>query len=217
MGHTLHTMLAHQNQPYTTSDYTIFVAEVASTLNERLLLDHMLAKTKDPLEKAALLTRTIDYVVGTFYSQVMFADFELQANKLVQEGQPITRDVLTGIYTDLWQNQSGPASTFDDYYGSTWTRISHFYDSPYYVYQYATCYASSAKIYERITTGSKRERQAAVANYLDLLKSGGSAHPMDQLKAAGVDLSQPDAFQAVIDNLGDLVTQLEKVMAELDR
>ena len=91
MGHTLHTMLSHENQPYTTSDYTIFVAEVASTLNERLLLDHMLAKAEDPLEKVALLTRAIDDIIGTFYSQVMFADFELQANKLVQDGVPITQ------------------------------------------------------------------------------------------------------------------------------
>jgi oligoendopeptidase F len=216
MGHTLHTMLSHENQPYTTSDYTIFVAEVASTLNERLLLDHILGQSEDPLEKVALLTRAIDDIIGTFYSQVMFADYELQAHKLVEQGVPITRDVLTEIYTDLWQNQSGPAATFDEYYGSTWTRINHFYSVPFYVYQYATCYASSAVIYQDITSGNSDVSAAAVVRYLDLLKSGGNDHPMEQLKKAGVDLSKPDAFQAVIDNLDGLVSRLEQVMAEME-
>lgn len=216
MGHTLHTMLSHENQPYATSDYTIFVAEVASTLNERLLLDHLLAESDDPLEKVALLTHTIDDIVGTFFTQVMFADFELQAHKLVEQGVPVTRDVLTGIYSELWQNQFGAAGTFDELYGSTWTRISHFYNSPFYVYQYATCYASSARIYQDITSGNSDVQAAAVARYLDLLKSGGNDHPMEQLKAAGVDLSRPDAFQAVIDNLDGLVTRLERVLAELE-
>ncbi|MCP4574022.1 MAG: oligoendopeptidase F [bacterium] len=217
MGHTLHTMLANENQPYATSDYTIFVAEVASTLNERLLLDHMLARTDDPMEQVALLTHAIDDIVSTFYSQVMFADYELQANKLVQQGVPITRDVLTQIYTEAWENQNGPAATFDEFYGSTWTRISHFYEAPYYVYQYATCYASSAQIYQDITSRDGDVRAGAVASYLDLLKSGGNDHPMEQLKKAGVDLSQPDAFQAVIDNLDRLVTRLEAVMEEMER
>lgn len=216
MGHTLHTMLANENQPYSTSDYTIFVAEVASTLNERLLLDQQLAKTDDPIEMAALLTHSIDDIVGTFYSQVMFANYELQVNKLVQQGVPITADVLTDIYTQLWKDQNGDAATFDEFYGSTWTRISHFYNSPFYVYQYATCYASSAKIYQTITSGSDDERLSAVHSYLELLKSGGNDHPMEQLKKAGVDLSKADAFEAVIKNMDGLVTQLEEVLKELE-
>ncbi len=164
----------------------------------------------------ALLTHAIDDIISTFYSQVMFADYELQANKLVQQGVPITRDVLTQIYTELWHNQAGEASTFDEFYGSTWARISHFYASPFYVYQYATCYASSAQIYERITSSNDDVRIAAVAEYLDLLQSGGNDHPMEQLKKAGVDLSDPGAFQAVIDNLDRLVTRLEEVMAEVE-
>lgn len=217
MGHTLHTMLAQQNQPYATSDYTIFVAEVASTLNERLLLDHLLARTDDPVEQVALLTHAIDDIISTFYSQVMFADYELQANELVQQGVPITRDVLTQVYTDAWRNHHGEAVTFDEFYGSTWTRISHFYEAPYYVYQYATCYASSAQIYQDITSRDGDERATAVTGYLDLLESGGNDHPMEQLKKAGVDLSEPDAFQAVIDNLDRLVTRLEMVMEEMER
>ena len=216
MGHTLHTMLSHENQPYATSNYTIFVAEVASTLNERLLLDQQLAKSDDPLEMAALLTHAIDDIIGTFYSQVMFADYELQANKLVQNGVPITADVLREIYTDLWKQQHGDAATFDEFYGSTWARISHFYNSPFYVYQYATCYASSAQIYQSIKNGSDDERESAVHRYLTLLKSGGNDHPMEQLKKAGVDLTESGAFEAVIANLGDLVTQLEEVLEQLD-
>jgi len=217
MGHTLHTMLSHENQPYSTSDYTIFVAEVASTLNERLLLDHVLAQTEDPTERVALLTHAIDDIVGTFYSQVMFADYELQASRLVEQGVPITRDVLTQIYSDLWKNQSGEAATFDEFYGSTWARISHFYNSPFYVYQYATCYATSAQIYERITSDDADERATAVAEYLELLQSGGNDHPMKQLQKSGVDLSDPSAFQAVIDNLDRLVGLLEEVLEEMDR
>jgi oligoendopeptidase F len=216
MGHSLHTMLANETQPYSTSDYTIFIAEVASTLNERLLLDQQLAKSTDPLEKAALLTHTIDDIVGTFYSQVMFADFELQANRLVEQGAPVTADVLTDIYTSLWEGQHGDAATFDEFYGSTWTRISHFYNSPYYVYQYATCYASSAQIYQSISSNNSDERISAVHNYLELLQSGGNDHPMEQLKKAGVDLTKPDAFEAVIENLDGLVTLLEEVLAELE-
>lgn len=217
MGHSLHTMLANENQPYTTSNYTIFVAEVASTLNERLLLDQQLAKTTDPLERVALLTHTIDDIVGTFYSQVMFANFELQANRLVEKGAPVTAEVLTKIYTDLWEGQHGEAATFDEFYGSTWTRISHFYNSPYYVYQYATCYASSAKIYQDITSENSDVRISGVHRYLNMLKSGGNDHPMELLKNAGVDLTQPDAFAAVIKNLDNLVTLLEEVLEELEK
>lgn len=217
MGHTLHTMLSHENQPYATSDYTIFVAEVASTLNERLLLDQLLAKTDDPTEQVALLTHAIDDIISTFYSQVMFADFELQASRLVEQGVPITRDVLTQVYSELWKNQSGPDATFDEPYGATWSRISHFYNSPFYVYQYATCYASSAKLYEGITSTDSDVRETAVAEYLELLKSGGNDHPMNQLKKAGVDLSDPGAFQAVIDNLDRLVTLLDEALQELEQ
>ena len=214
MGHTLHTMLSNETQPYTTSGYTIFVAEVASTLNEALLLDYMLDKTDDPLEKAALLTHAIDDIIGTFYTQVMFADYELQAHRLVEEGQPITKDVLKDLYGGLLTTQLGPAVTGDDLYTYAWTRISHFYNVPFYVYQYATCYASSAQIYKELTTGDKKSRQATLDRYMTLLKSGGNDHPMEQLRKAGVDLGTPAPFQAVVDHLDELVTQLE---VELDK
>ena len=145
MGHTLHTMLSHENQPYTTSDYTIFVAEVRLDPERTPAAGPHVGQGRGPPGKGRPADPAIDDIIGTFYSQVMFADFELQANKLVQDGVPIAKDVLTKIYTDLWQNQMGEAATFDDLYGGTWTRISHFYSVPFYVYQYATCYASSAR------------------------------------------------------------------------
>ncbi len=214
-GHTLHTMLSNENQPFATADYTIFVAEVASTLNEALFLDYMMEKSQDPKERIALLQQTIDNIIGTFYTQVMFADFEWQAHKLAEQGQPITADALTELYTGLWKTYQGDAVVFDDLYGSTWTRIAHFYRTPYYVYKYATCFASSAKLAEDIRSADKAVRAAAIDRYMTLLKAGGSDYPMELLKKAGVDLTQPETFQAVIEHVDKLVTRLEEELAKL--
>ncbi len=215
VGHTMHTLLSNENQPFATADYTIFVAEVASTLNEALFLDYMFEKSEDPKERVALLQQAIDNIVGTFYTQVMFADFEWQAHQLAEQGQPITADVLDELYTGLWKDYHGEAVEFDDLYGSTWSRISHFYNSPYYVYKYATCFASSAKLVTDITAKDKKTREAALERYMTLLKSGGSDYPMELLKTAGVDLTQPETFQAVIDQVDEMVTQLEQELAKL--
>jgi oligoendopeptidase F len=198
-----------------TSSYTIFVAEVASTTNERLLLDKMLSKTTDPKERFLLLQHAVDSIVGTFYTQVMFADFELQAHRLVEKGQPITPAVLSGIYLKLLKDYYGDSLTVDDPYKYTWTRISHFYNSPYYVYQYATCFASSAKLYKDMTTGDAASRKAATERYLTLLKSGGNDQPMLQLKKAGVDLTQKATVQAVVDQMNELVSQMEAEAAKI--
>ncbi len=215
MGHTIHTMFAFENQPYATTNYTLFVAEVSSTMAEALLLDHWLESVDDPKERIALLAHAIDNIAGTFYTQVMFADFELQAHRLVEEGQPITADVLNGIYADLLEQYYGDDVYHDELYDITWARIPHFYFYPYYVYQYATCFASSAKLFKDITTGKKKDRKKAIDKYLGLLKAGGNDYPMEQLKKAGVDLSQSDTFQAVIDRMEELVTNLEKELARL--
>lgn len=216
VGHTMHTMLSQENQPFATSEYTIFVAEVASTLNEALLLDHMFQRTNDSKERIALLQQAIDNLVGTFYTQVMFADYEWQAHKLVEQGQPITAEVLSEIYTGLLKEYYGDDLTLEgDLYGSTWARISHFYGAPYYVYKYATCFASSAKLVKEITSNDTKTRQAALDRYLTLLKSGGNDYPMELLKKAGVDLTEPETIQAVIDQLDDLVTRLETELTKL--
>lgn len=215
MGHTMHTMLAYENQPYATADYTIFVAEVASTFNEAFLLDHLLEQSTDPKERIALLSHAIDNIAGTFYTQVMFADFEYQAHKLAEEGQPITADVLNGLYAQLLTDYYGDDVVHDDLYDITWARIPHFYFAPFYVYQYATCFASSAKIAQDIRDTNFLTKNKTVNRYLDLLKSGGNDYPMEQLKAAGVDLSQPATIQAVIDQMDRLVSQLEDEMNKM--
>jgi oligoendopeptidase F len=216
-GHAMHTVLSYEHQPFVTADYTIFVAEVASTTNERFLLDELLRRTTDPKERFLLLQHAVDAIVSTFYTQVLFADFELQAHKLVEQGQPVTTQVLKDLYGRLMKAYYGDAIVHDEMYQYTWARIPHFYNSPYYVYQYATCFASSAQLYNAMTTGDAASRKAATERYLTLLKSGGNAHPMDQLKAAGVDLTQRATVQAVVDQLDRLVGQMETEAAKIPR
>jgi oligoendopeptidase F len=216
-GHAMHTILSYENQPFVTSDYTIFVAEVASIINERFLLDRLLETTADPKERFVLIQHAADAILGTFYSQVLFADFELQMHRLAEQGQPVTAAVLNDIYGKLLRDYYGDAIACDDLYKITWARIPHFYHSPYYVYQYATCFASSAKLFKEMTSGPETSRQAAVARYLALLKSGGSDYPMNQLQQAGVDLTRRETVQAVIDQMDELVSQLETEAARIEQ
>ncbi len=215
MGHSMHTLLAHRHQPFVYAGYTIFVAEVPSTLAESLLLEHMLAESGDPRERAVLLQHAIDSIVGTFYVQVMFADFELRAHRLVEQGQPVTSDTLSELYMGLLRDWYGDAVTYDDRARAGWARIPHFFGSPYYVYQYATCFASSARLVEELTQGPAEGRAQAVERFLELLKAGGSDHPMTLLRRAGVDLSEPGPVQAVVDQMDVLVGRLERELAAL--
>jgi len=214
-GHAMHTVLSSENQPFATAAYTIFVAEVASTTNERFLLEELLRRTGDPKERFLLLQHAADSIVSTYYTQVMFADFELQAHKLVEGGQPITTAVLRQLYADTARAYYGDAMTLDSFYEDTWARISHFFASPYYVYQYATCFASSARLFDAMTRGTPDARRAATERYLELLGSGGNDHPMAQLKKAGVDLTERATIQAVIDQLDALVAQMEAEAAKI--
>ena len=212
MGHSMHTILSHETQPFIYSDYTIFVAEVPSTLSEALLLEYMLAHSTDPDERIVLLQHAIDNITGTFYTQVMFADYELRAHKLAEDDQPITAEILTETYTQLLKDYYGDAVDLNAYTGITWSRIPHFFNSPYYVYQYATCFASAAKIARQIMAGGVEADQAR-ERFLDLLRAGGSDYPMELLRKAGVDLSRPDTVLAVVDQLDDLVTRLERELS----
>ena len=213
LGHSMHTMLSHETQPFVYAGYTIFVAEVPSTLNEALLLDFMLARAKTREERIVLLQHAIDGIVGTFYNQVLFADFELQAHRLVEGDQPITSETLSGMYQKLLGEYWGDALSADPRAQHTWARIPHFFQSPYYVYQYATCFASTAKLMEEIGSSDKTVRNAAVDRYLKMLQSGGSDHPMELLKKAGVDLSKPETVRAVSAQLDGLVDRLERELA----
>jgi len=215
MGHSMHTLLSHEHQPFVYAGYTIFVAEVPSTLSEALFLDYMLARTTDQRERVVLLQHAIDNIVGTFYTQVMFADYELQAHRLVERGQPVTADTLSDVYFGLLKAYHGDAMAYDELSRVTWARIPHFFSTPYYVYQYATCFASSAELMKQLTRGSDADRAAAIDRYLTLLKAGGCDYPMTLLKNAGVDLSKPDTVRAVIDQLDALVSRLEQEIAAL--
>ena len=212
-GHAMHTVLSYENQPFATADYTIFVAEVASTTNERFLLEHLLKKTTDPKERFLLLQHATDQIMQTFFTQVMFADFELAAHQLVEKDQGVTAETLNQLYLQKLKDYYGDALTLDDFYKFTWARISHFFNTPYYVYQYATCFASSAQLFKAMNTGSDAERRAATERYLTLLKSGGNDHPMEQLRKAGVDLTQPGPVRAVIAQMDELVTRMEQEAA----
>lgn len=219
LGHTLHTMLSNENQPYATHDYTIFVAEVASTFNERLLLDYMIKNSNDPIEKIALIEQALGNIVGTFYIQTLFANYEYQAHKLIEEGKAVTPDVLSGIMDNLFKEYFGDSITMDELQKIIWARIPHFFNSPYYVYQYATSFASSANLYDRITNTkySEEERTKAKEDYLTLLKSGGNDHPMNQLKKAGVDLEKVESFHAVAVEFDRLLDILEEELNKLEK
>jgi oligoendopeptidase F len=209
MGHSIHTLLAHQAQPFVYAGYTIFVAEVPSTLSEALFLDFMLERAKTRDERAVLLQHAIDSITSTFYTQVMFADFELQAHRLVEQDQPVTADVLNALYAQLLRDYYGDVIDEEELSRFTWARIPHFFSTPYYVYQYATCFASTARIMQDLRSADATRREGGVERYLSLLRAGGSDYPMNLLARAGVDLSQPDTVRAVTSELDALVARLE--------
>ena len=210
LGHSIHTMLSHATQPFIYAGYTIFVAEVPSTLSEALFLDLMLDRARSREERAVLLQHAIDSIASTFYTQVMFADFELQAHRLVEQDQPVTADTLNGIYAALLHDYYGDVVDEEPISRVTWARIPHFFSTPYYVYQYATCFASTARLMQEIRSPNAARRREGVERYLTLLRAGGSDYPMNLLARAGVDLSQPETVRAVATELDMLVGRLEE-------
>jgi oligoendopeptidase F len=212
MGHSMHTMLTHERQPFVYSDYTIFVAEVPSTLSEALLLEHLLERATDRDERIVLLQHAIDSITSTFYTQVLFADFELAAHARVEQDEPMTADVLSALYKERFDAYYADSVDIEELTPITWARIPHFFNTPYYVYQYATCFASAAKLAGEMTQGDAPARSAARHRYLELLAAGGSDHPMTLLRNAGVDLSQPATILAVVQQLDSLVTRLEELI-----
>ncbi|RRD39528.1 oligoendopeptidase F [Leptotrichia sp. OH3620_COT-345] len=217
LGHTLHTLYSDENQPFSMSGYTIFVAEVASTFNERLLLDYMLEKTEDSKEKIALLEQEIRNITGTFYFQALLADYEYRAHSLAENGKPVTANVLSGIMEELFDEYYGKDVEKDELLYVLWSRVPHFFNSPFYVYQYATCFASSAILYDRIIKEKNEiKKKKALKKYIGLLSSGGNDFPMEQLKKAGVDLSKKTAIKAVSEQLNILIDKLENEIKKID-
>ena len=184
LGHALHTYFSNEAQPLIYADYSIFCAEVASTLNEKLLGEYLLEHTDSPQQKALLLSKTLDDIRSTFYRQTMFADFEHQTHRMVEEGKPLLPDTLCNLHRELNQLYYGPDLTVDDNLSYEWARIPHFYRA-YYVYQYATGISAAYGIAARIRELGK----PAVADYRRFLTTGGSDHPIELLRIAGVDMA----------------------------
>jgi oligoendopeptidase F len=209
-GHSAHTIFSNENQPMATSDYTIFVAEIASTFNEHALLDYLISKAETKAQKVDLLESAIDGIMSTFFRQTLFATYELRANELVEKGMPITDESLSKIMIDLYKHFYNIDITKEDGKQYVWAYIPHLFHTPFYVYQYATSYSASLKIYENVRTNQPN----AMENYLGLLKSGGSDYPVNQAAKAGADLTDKKTFKAVINRFKELVDQLEKVLEE---
>ena len=209
MGHAMHSELSNVNQPVVYSDYVIFVAEVASTCNEALLMEYLLNNTTDKREKAYLINYFLEQFRTTLYRQTMFAEFELKINELAQQGQGITADRCCEIYRKLNEDYFGKDIVVDDQIALEWARIPHFYYN-YYVYQYATGYAAAIAISRRIL----KEGQPAVDDYFKFLSGGCSMPPIELLKLAGVDLSTPAPIHQALELFDQLIDQLDELLAE---
>ncbi len=206
MGHAMHSWLSNMVQPFPKHQYSIFVAEVASTLNEGLMLQHLLKKATDPKQKLFLLNRHINNTLGTFFHQVMYGHFELDIHTMVEKGEALSPDTLNKLWEDLTGKFYGPAMTIDEYAKYKWSRIPHFYYT-YYVYQYATSYAASQAILEKFIAGEA----GIVGKYLELISSGGNDHPINQLKKCGVDMTTPDPVKATLKLFAEQVDEVERL------
>ena len=203
-GHSMHSFYSRKNQPYLYSDYTIFVAEVASTFNEALLTRHFLSQDIDPDMRIYLICREIDNFRGTLYRQTMFAEFEYQVYKAAEGNEPLTLESFKQIYSGLLKRYFGPEVVLDDCLPLECFRIPHFYFS-FYVYKYATGISAAYALADRVTSGKGSE----LDDYLGFLKSGGSKYPIDLLKSAGVDMLSPEPVRTALAKFSALVDELE--------
>jgi len=206
MGHAIHSYLSDENQKYRYAQYTIFLAEVASTLNEALLMDYMLKNTTDPKEKLYLLTYYADQFRTTVFRQTMFAEFEKIIHEKAEAGESLTPDVLCQVYYDLNLLYHGNGMVVDKDIEMEWARIPHFYNS-FYVYKYATGFSAAASFAKQILD----EGQPAVDRYLEFLKSGSSDYSINILKRAGVDMSSPEPIKQAMSVFNELVDQMEQL------
>ncbi|NMC27635.1 MAG: oligoendopeptidase F [Syntrophomonadaceae bacterium] len=208
MGHSLHSWYSHQNQPYVYSQYSIFVAEVASTVNESLLIDYLLQKSKEKQEKIYLLNHYLEQFRGTVFRQTMFAEFEKIIHARAEAGEALTPDILNQIYRELNRLYYGPEIVIDPEIEWEWARIPHFYSS-FYVYKYATGFSTATALKEQIL----REGAPAVERYLEFLKSGSTDYPINLLQKAGVDLLTPQPVDEALAYFGKLLDEMESLLA----
>ena len=209
MGHAMHSYLSHKHQNPIDANYVIFVAEVASTFNEALLMEYLLGKTTDKKERAFLINHYLDQFKGTIYRQTMFAEFELNIGRMIAEGKSLTADVLCAEYKRLNEMYYGPDMVVDDNIAVEWARIPHFYYN-YYVFQYATGYSAAIALSRKVLDGGEKE----LGDYLGFLSGGCSKTPIDLLKGAGVDMTSPEPVNQALELFGKLLDEMEALMQE---
>lgn len=205
-GHSMHSYLSNHNLPYQYSQYPIFVAEVASTYNEQLLHGYLSNNIKDEKQRAYLIADALDRIQATFFRQTLFAEFELKIHELVESQTPLTPSLLKKIYHQLYEDYYGEDMELDELIDIEWARVPHFYYN-FYVYQYATGISAAVYLYDLCQKDKNHCQQ-----YLKFLKSGGSRYPLDLLRQAGVDLTKPDAVQALISHFDHLIDQLSMIL-----
>jgi oligoendopeptidase F len=207
MGHNMHSYYTGQNQPYPYANYSIFLAEVASTFNESLLLDHLLEIADNRKEKLFLLERYLNNLTATFYRQVMFAEFEMIVYDRTEKGESLTSEVLSDLYKNIYQKYWGPDMLIPEEEHYTWARIPHFYYN-FYVYQYATGFAASEVLAKKVKT----EGESAVNKYLNFLKAGSSDYSINILTEAGVDMNSPEPVRAVSERMNEVLDEMEVLL-----
>ena len=215
LGHAMHSYFSNKYQPFVTSDYTIFLAEIASTFNENMLMEYMLKNETDDMYKLFILDAYLDQVRGTLYRQTLFADFELAMHEKVEEGKTLTADWLNDKYLSLTREYYGHdkgVTQVDDYIQREWSRIPHFFYN-FYVFQYSTGIISSMALAEMVLNGSEKERDA----YINMLKSGGKDFSINILKEAGVDMTTKEPYEKAFKRFDYLVSEMEKIMARLNK
>ena len=210
MGHSMHTWHSNHAQPPQYADYTLFVAEVASTVNENLMIEQLLKQEQDPARRLYLLNQYLENFKGTVYRQTMFAEFERDAHAMAERGEALSPAALNSLYAGLVKDYFGPELVMDEEVQYEWARIPHFY-RPFYVYKYATGYSTAVALSEAILT----EGESAVKRYREFLSMGGSAYPLDELRHAGVDLATPAPVNAALDKFERILDDAEQTLARM--
>jgi len=209
LGHSMHSWLSVHHQPYVYGDYPIFTAEVASTFNELLVMDHLLKTSDDPQRKLYLLDYHLSQINNTVFRQTMFAEFEHRIHKAGEEGQTLTAESLGALHQELLHKYWGPEASFDPERSPlTWTRIPHFFYN-YYVYQYATAYSAAVALSRKVLAGDEKDRE----QYLDILRSGCSRYPVETILLGGVDMTTSRPMEDVIALFGSLIDQVTELLA----
>jgi len=213
LGHTMHSYFSNAAQPYPLSGYSSFVAEVASTFNEALLIDYMLKNTKDPAARMSLLGRYLENIKTTVFRQTQFAEFEAGLHEMAEKGQPLTGDSISKLYAEIARKYYGSEQgvcIVDDYVAHEWAYIPHFYYN-FYLYQYATSFTASSALSEKVLAGES----GATQRYLKFISAGGSKYPIDLLKDAGVDVTTDEPLDLTMKKMNRIMDEIENLLPRM--